>query len=128
MSTYEICPCGSEKKYNDCCNLIHQESQKSSSAEELMRARYSAYVTHNIDFIYNTFHKSTRRYQNKNEIENWARECKWMYLEIIKSTINTVEFKAHYIDSAMNTQVHHEQSTFKKVEDSWYYVDGVILS
>jgi len=128
MSKHEICPCGSEKTYNDCCNIIHKDLQKASSAEELMRARYTGYVTHNIDFIYNTFHETTRKLQDKKEIEIWAKECKWMFLEIIKSTVNTVEFKAHYIDSLLNIQVHHEKSTFKKVQDSWYYLDGAILS
>jgi SEC-C motif-containing protein len=128
MSQLEICPCGSENIYNNCCNSIHQDLQKANTAEELMRARYSAYVKHNIDFIYNTFHTSTRRYQNKNEIENWARECKWMFLEIVTSTLDTVEFKAYYIDTAMNTHVHHEKSTFKQTQGRWYYVDGVILS
>lgn len=128
MSKHEICPCGSEKTYNDCCNIIHKDLPKASSAEELMRARYTGYVTQNIDFIYNTFHVTSRKFQDKKEIEIWAKECKWMFLEIIKSTVNTVEFKAHYIDSLMNTQVHHEKSTFKKVQDSWYYLDGVILS
>jgi SEC-C motif-containing protein len=128
MSQLEICPCGSENTYNDCCNIIHQDLQKATTAEELMRARYTAYVTYNIDFIYNTYHTSTRGYQNKKEIENWAKECKWMFLEIVKSKLNTVEFKAHYVDGTMNTYVHHEKSTFKQVQDKWYYVDGVILS
>ena len=73
MSLYETCLCGSEKTYKDCCNIIHQDLQKATTAEKLMRARYTAYATNNIDFIYNTFHVSKRKYQNKYEIENWAR-------------------------------------------------------
>lgn len=128
MSQHENCHCGSDKTYNNCCHIVHQDLKNASSAEQLMRARYTAFVKHNIDFIYNTFHTNTRGLQNKIEIETWAKECKWMFLEIIKSTTNTVEFKAHYLDSLMNPQVHHEKSTFKQFQNIWYYVDGIILS
>jgi len=128
MNQQQLCPCGSNKFYEKCCSLIHQDYKKAESAEQLMRARYAAFVVHDIDFIYNTFHPSTRRFQNKKDIESWARESKWMQLEVIKATTNTVEFKAHYLDSNMNIQIHHEKSNFKQVQNVWFYVDGKILS
>ena len=128
MFQHENCPCGSGKEYSACCEIIHNDIKNATSAEQLMRARYSAFVKHNINFIYNTFHTSTRRFQNKKDIENWAKENKWMQLEIIKSTANTVEFKAHYLDSEMNVYIHHEKSIFKQIQQTWYYTDGKILS
>ena len=128
MSQHENCPCGSEIIYDNCCLIIHRDFTTASSADQLMRARYSAFAKNNIEFIYNTFHPNTRRFQNKKDIEKWAKENKWMFLEIIKSTSGTVEFKAHYLDAQLNTQVHHEKSTFKQIQNSWYYVDGRILS
>lgn len=124
----ENCPCGNPKDYTECCGRIHTDLRNANTAEELMRARYCAFVKHNIEFIYNTFHPSTRRFQNKKEIELWAKQSKWMQLEIICATTNTVEFKAHYLDATPEIQIHHEKSTFKQFQHCWYYVDGRILS
>ncbi|ERJ58091.1 hypothetical protein M472_04865 [Sphingobacterium paucimobilis HER1398] len=89
-----------------------------------MRARYSAFAVGNIDFLYDTFHPSTRRYQNKKDIKNWATENKWLKLEIMASTLQTVEFKAYFKDHNDNVQIHHEKSNFKELQGRWYYVDG----
>ena len=52
MSTNnDLCPCGSGKKYGECCEPIIKGKEKASTAEACMRARYSAYVKHEIDFI-----------------------------------------------------------------------------
>ena len=127
MTDSEKCPCGNAQTYKDCCYQIHSNQRIALTAEELMRSRYSAFVKHEINFIFNTFHPSTRRFQNKKDIEKWAKESKWMQLEIIKSTTNTVEFKAHYLDQNLDVQIHHEKSAFKQVQDIWYYVDGKIM-
>ncbi len=89
-----------------------------------MRARYSAFAVRDIDFLYNTFHPTTRRFQNKHAIQQWAQENKWMQLNILKATFATVEFEAHYLDSTMELQIHREKSTFKQQGNLWYYVDG----
>lgn len=120
----QLCPCGSGNTYSECCQQIHLSHANATTAEALMRARYSAFVVRHIDFLYNTFHPSTRRFQNKQAIGQWAQENKWMQLSILKSTPHTVEFEAHYLDPQMEVQIHHEKSTFKKQGDLWYYVDG----
>lgn len=118
------CPCGSGAPFGECCLQIHHTHAKAITAEALMRARYSAFVVGNIDFLYNTFHPTTRRFQNKNAIEQWAKENKWMQLSILKATFSTVEFEAYYLDTTMEVQMHHEKSTFKQQGNLWYYVDG----
>lgn len=89
------CYCGNEEDYATCCEKIHTNTRKAETAEELMRSRYSAFVVHNIDYLYNSVHPKTRKLQNKSEIELWAVSNKWMKLEIIKSSKSTVEFKAY---------------------------------
>lgn len=121
------CPCGTALEFDDCCAKVHLNLDHARSAEMLMRARYSAFVVHNIDFLYTTFHPSTRRFQSRGDIQSWANECKWMHLEIVSSSANKVEFKAHYMDLAMNVHVHHEKSNFEKIENNWYYVDGILI-
>lgn len=122
------CPCGNSIAYESCCALIHQDLKHAKSAEALMRARYTAFVKHDIDFIYDTFHPSTRPYQNKIEIAQWAIDSKWMQLEILNSSQSTVEFKAYYLDSTLQPYVHHEKSTFQKHQGLWYYVDGKLFT
>ena len=54
----ELCPCGSGKKYAECCEPIIKGTVKAPTAEALMRARYTSYVKQEIDFIINTCEKS----------------------------------------------------------------------
>jgi SEC-C motif-containing protein len=55
---------------------------------------------------------------------HWAIANKWQKLEIIAVRENTVEFKAYFIDENNVEQVHHEISTFKQENGSWFYVNG----
>lgn len=121
------CPCNSGLDFQSCCELIHVDQKAASTAEQLMRARYSAFVVRNIDFLYNTFHPNTRRFQHKKDIEQWAIENKWMQLEIVKATNSTVEFKAHFLDANLEIHIHHEKSNFKQTQNLWYYVDGILM-
>lgn len=124
ITSTHSCPCGSASTFGECCLPIHDSHAKATTAEMLMRARYSAFAVGNIDFLYNTFHPTTRRFLNKPAIQQWAAENKWMQLNILKTTFSTVEFEAHYLDAAMEVQIHHEKSTFKQQGNLWYYVDG----
>lgn len=119
------CPCGSLNTYEACCALVHKDLSHADTAEKLMRARYTAFVYGHIDFLYDTFHPSTRKLQNKKSIEHWAKANKWMQLVIIKASTNKVEFEAHYLDEDLNSQIHHEKSNFSVYQSLWYYVDGI---
>lgn len=121
------CPCGSNLFFSDCCEKIHSDQALAQTAEALMRSRYSAFVVANIQYLYNSFHPSSRRYQSKRAISQWATENKWEHLEIIKSTTETVEFKAYYLDTDGIKRTHHEKSNFKKLHQIWYYLDGKLI-
>ncbi|QKJ63678.1 YchJ family protein [Flavobacterium sp. M31R6] len=118
------CYCGSSESFESCCNLYISEVQKAPTALALMKSRYSAYATHQADYLLATTHSSERKYYSREEILHWATANKWQKLEIIAATENTVEFKAYFIDENNTNQVHHEFSTFKQENGSWYYVDG----
>ncbi|MGO4818797.1 YchJ family protein [Flavobacterium sp. W22_SRS_FP1] len=118
------CYCGSQMKFNDCCNLYINASEMAPTAESLMRSRYSAYATHNAGYLVATTHPSTRINHNKKDILEWSQSNQWIKLEIIHSRDNKVEFKAFYLDSQMQMQMHHEHSTFKVEDGKWFYVDG----
>jgi SEC-C motif-containing protein len=120
----ENCYCGSDKSFDLCCNLYICGIQQAPTALELMRSRYSAYATHQADYLLATTHISERKQYSREEILHWATANTWKKLEIISATENTVEFKAYFIDANNVNQVHYEFSTFKQENGSWFYVDG----
>jgi SEC-C motif-containing protein len=124
MNNSRLCFCGSTIPFQDCCQKYIDGTQKAPTALALMKSRYSAYASHQADYLLNTTHVSRREYYSKEEILQWATANQWQKLEIISFTENTVEFKAHFLDNDNVNQVHHEFSTFKLENGSWFYVDG----
>jgi SEC-C motif-containing protein len=118
------CYCGSLDRYSQCCEEYIKGVIKAPTAEKLMRSRYAAYARQEAGYLVATTHPSERKYHSKEDILEWARSNDWQKLEVIKSTDNTVEFKAYFTDSFGKNQIHHELSTFKFENGSWFYVDG----
>lgn len=97
------------------------------TAEELMRARYHAYETCDMEFIKESHDPDNTEGIDWAECEKWARESQWLGLEIISTTKGgendndgIVEFKATYIENG-KTIVHHERSYFVKKNGVWFY-------
>lgn len=118
------CYCGKSLPFEDCCKPIIEGKQKATSAEDLMRSRYSAFATGAADYLVKTTHSSTRKFHKKDDILDWSQSNQWIKLEVLESTTNTVTFKAYYLDNNLRGQVHYEKSTFIFENGSWFYVDG----
>lgn len=118
------CFCGSAESFETCCNIYISGIQKAPTALALMKSRYSAYASHQAEYLIATTHSSERKYYSLEEILKWATANKWQKLEIISSTENTVEFKAYFLDANNVNQVHYEFSTFKQENGKWFYLDG----
>ena len=125
------CPCGSTKAYTLCCGQAHQELSQATTAEALMRSRYTAFTMANGDYLMQSHHKSTRPVKEKKAIVRWAKSVQWMKLEVLRTTqggvndiTGTVEFKAYYFEQG-RVQVIHEHSRFVKENNCWYYVDAL---
>jgi len=122
-----LCPCCSGKLYEECCELFHSKKEFPKTAEELMRSRYAAFAIPNGDYLWETTLPNKRKFHHKTELENWGKENTWTKLEIIQSSEKEVEFKAYFTDKFGKENIHHERSTFKKVDKKWYYVSGKFL-
>ena len=122
--TIHKCFCDTGLPFKNCCGLYLQDNQKAPNSLTLMRSRYSAYATHNVEYLLKTTYVSERDYYSKTEILKWATSNKWQKLEILSFTENTVEFKAYFLDSNLKPQTHYEFSTFKFENDYWFYVNG----
>src|ERR1044072_7793745 len=81
----QTCPCGSGSLSSDCCEPIVNGSRKSETAEELMRARYSAFVTGAIDFIVNSTHSHTKQEIDLDFIRQWSQNSEWQGLQIFET-------------------------------------------
>ena len=118
----EDCLCGSQKTVSECCHSIILGIKKASTAQELMRSRYYAYATQNIDYIMNTHHPDTIESVSRDVLYDWSRYSNWIALEIISTEkglesdeYGIVEFKAIYEVNGM-THTHHEKSKFFKLK------------
>lgn len=118
------CYCNSQKIFKDCCEPYIKGIKKPPTAEALMRSRYTAYATHQADYLVATTHASQRHLHSKEDILLWATSNQWQKLEVLKMTPTTVTFKAYYLDKKRQPHIHHEFSTFVLEDHIWYYVDG----
>ena len=128
------CYCCSGREFEDCCQPFIGGLAKPATAEELMRSRYAAYATVQVEYILRTTHPSMRKFHASTAIEQWAKTSRWQKLEIISTNKGTpadkqgtVEFKAYYLDADGKPQIHHENSNFQKELGKWFFVEGKIL-
>lgn len=129
----EKCPCGSGKSYGECCLPVISGEKKAPTAESLMRARYSAYVKHEIDFIIDSCEKGEKIAEiDRKATEEWSRNSTWHGLKILRTEKGTenddegiVEFEATYTSKGMH-DIHHEIGGFKKINGEWFYSEGMM--
>ena len=102
-----------------------------ATAEQLMRARYSAYVLLREDFLLASWHADTRPASLRLAAQQPAPT--WLGLEIRRQHTHgehraTVEFVARYRLGGGRAQRQHETSRFVREHDRWYYLDGELKS
>lgn len=133
METKDLCPCGSGKTYSECCEPIIKNTSKAPTAESLMRARYSAYVKHEIDFIINSCEKGEKIAEiDRKATEDWSVKSTWHGLKILSTQKGTpaddegiVEFECVYTQKGIR-ETHHEIAGFRKVDGEWLYSEGML--
>lgn len=126
-----MCPCGSGKSYETCCQIYHQ-NYSAPTAEFLMRSRYSAFVFGLVDYLYDTTHPSHRTKYLREEITATCQSLVWTKLEVLQvwqggenDKVGKVSFRASFIEQE-NHGVHSEHSRFKRFGKVWKYVDGAV--
>ena len=114
------CPCGSGRDYAACCEPIITGQQPAETAEQLMRARYSAHVKVATDFIFESTHPDHREGYDHAGTRTWAETSEWHGLEILGTTQGEaqdedgeVEFIARFRDKN-GLRSHHERGQFKR--------------
>jgi SEC-C motif-containing protein len=127
------CPCGSTRNYTDCCEPIIKALRPAETAEQLMRARYSAYTKAEMDFVFNSTDPANRENYDHDGTRTWAENSEWLGLEIIgivkggkEDKRGEVEFIARFKENG-TLREHHENAIFNKIDDSWYFSDGEMV-
>jgi len=121
------CPCDSGLTYDTCCGQLHRGETTATTAERLMRSRYSAFALHDEAYLFRTWHPSTRPASIPLD-----RRVRWLSLEIIGRTggtvlVNkgTVEFRAHWRGPHGAIGEQHENSRFVREGGTWFYLGTV---
>ncbi len=126
----EFCPCGSELTYEACCHPFISGQKSAPTAEALMRARYTAHVKTEVDFIYETTHPKKRDTVDRKQVTAWSKRSEWLGLEIVATEAGgaeeekgVVEFTARYREKAKTIE-HREIAEFVREEGNWFFFDG----
>jgi SEC-C motif-containing protein len=124
------CPCGSGLAYETCCEPVIKGVQTAETAAQLMRARYSAYVKVETDFLFETTHPEHRQGYDHKGTREWAESAQWEGLEIVAARNGSagdasgeVEFIARFREQGARKE-HHELALFKKDQGVWFFTDG----
>lgn len=142
------CPCGSGAGYMKCCGRLHTDPAvfAAATAEQVVRARYSAYSEREVDFIVGSTHPLNKNFIS--DIEHWKETIRMncydnfelTSCEILEETyegegddqIAKVKFvaKMTQVDSREKTAF-QETSTFQRagkniMGGAWLYKEGLI--
>lgn len=127
----KLCPCGSNRPCQECCDLIISAKKEAETCEELMRSRYVAFTMANVDYLMHSHHSKTRQVKESRNIKKWAASVQWMGLVILNTeageandNIGYVEFRALYLEAGQMQQI-HEKSLFRRENHKWVYVSGI---
>jgi SEC-C motif-containing protein len=119
------CPCGTGRTYDQCCGALHRGERLATTAVELMRSRYAAYVHGVLDHLFRTWHPRTRPTELSPD-----PATTWTGLEVLGATgggpdddEGTVEFRASFRSRGGAGSL-HELSRFARRAGRWVYVDG----
>lgn len=133
MKNEDTCPCNSGKTFGECCGPIIAGTAKADTAEALMRARYSSYVTGDVDFLRTSATKAVQAEFDEQASRAWSAAARWHGLEIIKTerggagdADGVVEFRALYTANGEFCN-HHEVSQFVREAGDWKFADGELV-
>lgn len=120
------CPCGLAASYGDCCGALHQGRATASTAEQLMRSRYSAFAVRDAAYLLRTWAAAGRP-----PGLGFDDDVRWTGLDVLGTTggsafhtAGTVEFRAHFTQGGRAGDS-HENSLFRREDGRWVYVDAV---
>jgi SEC-C motif-containing protein len=119
------CPCGWGEPYGRCCGALHRGEREATTAEALMRSRYSAFAVGDAAYLLRSWHPGTRP-----AALDLDDDVRWLHL-----AVTAVERGGPFDDEGVvafeavaradgRRHVQGERSRFAREGGRWVYVDG----
>jgi len=125
--TTEVCPCGSDKNYSECCEPIIKKTALAESPEALMRSRYSAYAKGEVHWLRDSLEEKQRKDFDEKGARQWSANSEWLGLKIVQSKVEEnsgwVEFAAKFKQDGVARE-HREISEFVRKNGEWLLTEG----
>jgi SEC-C motif domain protein len=114
------CPCCSGADLAACCGPLLASERQASTAEELMRSRYTAHVYGNAEHLWRTWDGRTRPAQVHLDDTRWlGPEVREVVDGGPDDTTGVVDFVARHADGELA-----ERSEFTRRGGRWFYAKG----
>ena len=124
------CPCGNPLPIDECCGPLIAGDRLPETAEALMRSRYTAFATGEIDYIHDTHDQNSTEELDRDATRAWSQKSEWIGFELLgiegggaDDDTGKVEFIARYRMQG-DEYAHHETATFERNEGRWFFLDG----
>ena len=121
------CPCGSGRLFSVCCEPVLKGARVAETAEELMRARFTAHVIGDYEFLHHTYEGTagTKYVPEQGEAaETWTKLVVNSHTPGRTSDQAFVDFSAHFTQDGA-AGVLHEKAEFARQEGKWIYTRAV---
>lgn len=123
------CPCGGGRNFEDCCEPVLTGARPAATAEELMRARFTAHVAHDHRFLHESYAGTAGR---PFQPEEGAAPTAWTRLVVHahepgpNADTAYVDFSAHGVEQGRE-MVLQEKAEFHRIGGRWLYTRAVRL-
>ncbi|QCU90123.1 YchJ family protein [Thiomicrorhabdus sediminis] len=128
LDSEAMCPCTSDKRYQDCCRPFIEGGSYPEKAEQLMRSRFCAFVLKNESYLLKTWCTA-----NRPDNIDFDSSINWQKLVINgrkkgrrKDKEGWVTFIAHYQAGEQSGYLHEKSYFVRDSEQHWCYQDGEI--
>jgi len=127
MTNVRFCFCGNQHPFEKCCEPLILGERRAENAEQLMRSRFSAFMVHNGQYLFDTHHRDFRQSLTPELLTKSASETEWIRLEVLSFLQHNdkqanVHFRAWYIDQQRLDYL-EEKSEFV-FDEQWFYTTG----
>jgi SEC-C motif-containing protein len=117
------CPCGSGKTFGDCCEPVLKGQRVAATAEELMRARFTAHCVHDFEFLHRTYRPTAQLpyvEEPTKPTTQWTRLVIHHHEPGSAPDSATVDFSAYGTEEGREL-VLHEKAEFTRQNGAWIY-------
>ncbi len=117
------CPCGSGRPLRDCCAPVLGGQRVAATAEELMRARFTAHATRDFAFLHRSYSPTAGQPyvpSSDTPTTQWTRLVVHEHGPGRTPDIAFVDFSAYGMEGGVE-QVLHEKAEFVRKAGAWLY-------